>query len=188
MAKGDTRAPTRQTFNDEAPPLAAQNGPRRMRYRCFANGCPMPGTIFTGGSDSGVCAWHFGCNADDLPRVSRCIADWECVANAINAGRTFTNDPMKATAAKGDTAELAAMWADLLPSVLGSGWKNRIEPTAGERLGDWTRRLERFLANRIKEALGSTVIADDYAPTPTVADMRSRLRGGLAGPSVGGWE
>jgi hypothetical protein len=79
---------------------------------------------------------------------------------------------------------LREAWARMVPAVLGSGWKPRLEPRAGEWLGDWVRRLERFLSNRVKETLNpGLAITDDDAPTPTVADMRSRLKGSLKPPT-----
>jgi hypothetical protein len=141
----------------------------------------MPGTIFPGGADDGICAWHFGCNSDELPKITTALADWEGVARAVNQCRTETNDPGKAGNPRAQNEAQAEIWGLLLPSVIGSGWKPRLAPVKGEYLGDWGRRLERFLRDRIKERLSGSVIADDDKSTPTVADMRSRVRGSLPG-------
>jgi hypothetical protein len=176
----------RKTYisGNDAP--AIQDEPRQLRYHCFANNCPMPGTIFPGGSDSGVCAWHYGCNGSEVAKVSQVLADWDCVVRVVNAGRRCLTGADTATDGRAQSGELAALWRDLAPAVWDSGWKLRVEPQAGENLGDWTRRMERFLRNRCKEALTGRVIANDNAPTPTVADMRSRVRGALPA-STGDW-
>jgi hypothetical protein len=171
---------------DAAGELPAPVVQKQLRYHCFANNCPMPGTIFPGGSDSGVCAWHYGCNGSEVAKVSQVLADWDCVVRVVNAGRRVLTAPETATDGRQQTAEWAALWAELGASVAGSGWKQRVEPETGENLGDWTRRMERFLKNRCKESLTGHVMSDDNAPTPTVADMRSRVKGKLPA-STGDW-
>lgn len=167
---------------DDEPQAAA---PQRKRYRCWAEQCPMPGTIFLGslGSD-GVCAWHYGSSGDEVKKITQAILDWDCVQLEINRGRRVLIAPDTLAGPAKQDAEFREAWARMLPAVMGSGWKPRLEPRPGEKLGEWVRRLERFLANRVKERLNpGHVIADDDAPTPTVADMRSRLRGSLKPPT-----
>lgn len=180
MPRGDTSPPKRANFDetaDESHQLVMSK--RSTTYPCRANGCPMPGTIFSGATDGeGICAWHY--SAEDLPKVTRVLNDWECLTIAINRGRAFICNPDVAANVKRQREMLLALWSDVSSSVTGSGWKIRTEPFRGEILGDWVRRMEQFLNNRVKEVVNGIVITDDNAPTITVAKMRERLRGNLA--------
>lgn len=177
MARGDTLPPARRGhFDDNEDSSALVPTAKRMSYSCWADGCPMPGAI-TLGADSAVCAWHYGQGGDQIPKVTRAIRDWECVQSEINIGRRILTSAATLASPKAHDDALRDAWARMSPAVLGSGWKPRLEPRDLEKYGEWVRRLERFLSNRIKEALNpSLVISDDGQPTPTVADMRSRLR------------
>lgn len=153
--------------------------PRRLRYPCIAHNCPMPGTIFPGGTTQGICAWHITATGDQLPKVTQALQDWQCLAIAINRGRAALVNPATCASPKELDRTQAELWGSLKESLAGSGWTERLKPEPQERLPDWSRRLERFLANRVKERLRPSVrIDDDNAPTPTVAEMRSRLRPG----------
>lgn len=176
MARGDTQPPPRRGhFDEDGGPVQA--APKRISYPCWADECPMPGTIFLDGV-RGICAWHYGRVGDDIPKVTRAILNWDCVQREINAGRRVLTAPDTLANPKALDAALRDAWERMKPAVLDSGWKPRLEPRQGERYGEWVRRIERFLSNRIKESLKpGLVITDDDAPTPTVADMLSRVRG-----------
>lgn len=185
MARGDTTPPRRSRFDDSAEAPAPDFAPKRLRYPCRANNCPLPGTIFLGGSDSGICAWHYGSNGDEIPKVTQTALDWACITSEIEAARQLLNDPASATNPRAHRDALFAAWGRVLPSVVGSGWKHRMEALPSESYGEWALRMERFLLNRVKERITDRVIADDDSPTPLVAEMRERLRGSLTAPTAG---
>lgn len=132
-----------------------EDTPKRLRYPCFATGCPMPGTIFTGTTDSpGTCAWHYGVLPTDIPKVTQRLLDWECVSLEINAARrVLTGD--KACDPKAQDDAMAEGWARLQPAMAAGGWSNELAPRDGERLGQWSRRLEAFLGARVVEVLST---------------------------------
>jgi hypothetical protein len=63
----------------------------------------------------------------------------------------------------------------MLPAVSEGGWRERLEPQAGETIGDWGRRLEVFLGARVKGDMAGKEV-DETMPTPVVAEMRKELR------------
>lgn len=160
-------------FDEEGADAPPDAGPKRVRATCLANGCTMPGTLFLGGD--GICAWHLGCSANELPRITEVMRNWQCVTEAINAGRSFANDPARCSDVKAQTVALLSAWNRMHESVIGSGWEPTLKPVQAETYGDWTRRLEQFLSDRIKvdvngRELGAT------RDSPTVRDMRARMR------------
>lgn len=154
----------------EAP---VDTGPKPLRYPCVANGCPMPGVIFTGGP--GICGWHFGTSGEEFSRVTESLQRWECVTRAINAARRVVSTPATCADGKAHARVLRDEWAALAGAVHGTGWKRRVEPKPGEHVGDWGRRLEVFLGARIKSELTGREI-DETLPTPFVAEVRAGLR------------
>jgi hypothetical protein len=155
---------------DDAPPIEQ---PKRLRYPCAAHQCPMPGTIFLGAD--GVCAWHAREPANDWPLITQAIRDWECVSRAINRARRVLTDPVTCTDGKAQREALEAEWQAIVPAVQGSGWKSRIQPKPGENLSEWARRMDMFLAARVKERqTGGSV--DETKPTPFAAEVLAGLR------------
>lgn len=151
---------TRHTMDDayrggRVNPDAKEDKPKRLRYPCFAEGCPMPGTIFTGSTGAaGSCAWHYGVLPTDIPKVTERLNAWGCVADEINAARrVLTGD--KAADPKAQDDHLATAWLRLGPLVELSGWASDLEPHPRERLGDWSRRLEWFIGARVVEVLST---------------------------------
>lgn len=166
----------RGTFNENAEPREGGGEPVRQAYACRAARCPMPGTIFDGG-ERGVCAWHFGAeNGKAFVHVTQVLADWKPVVDAIKHARRIGNDPATAADPGAQDRALTSIWSELVPFVTGSGWKPRIAPHEGEHLGEWGKRLERFLVARVKGD-GADERSSD---TATVARMRAALKGGAS--------
>lgn len=143
--------------------------PQRLRYPCFAAGCPMPGTIFLGAvqgekaEGSGCCNWHFGVQPNDIPKVTQRLVDWQCVSAEVNAARRFLTGEQASSPKAVDEAFRAA-WARLQP--VARSWESELQPGRArtskeaivwhdESYGDWARRLERFLGSRIAEVLST---------------------------------
>lgn len=132
------------------------------RYPCAAHQCPMPGTLFPGGG-KGVCAWHYGANSSDWPRITGKLLEWACVTYEVNeARRVLTGD----NAANPVVLEalFAAAWERLQPLV--SGWEDQLKPgnirwrdatqPAGyrdsgmrESYSDWAKRLNEFVGAQV---------------------------------------
>lgn len=132
--------------------------PPRPRYPCFAEGCPMPGTIFPGviqggtGDSPGTCAWHYGLIPNDIPRVTQLIREWECVAREIDRARRVHTGPLACDPAALQR-EFDAAVARLRPAVQSGGWGNTFEREGMEGYGRWAQRLEVFLGKRVRELL-----------------------------------
>jgi hypothetical protein len=142
--------------------------PTPRRYPCFAGGCPMPGTIFTGGTDQpGTCAWHYGVLSADIPKVTKALQDWGCVSYEIReARRALTGEVATDPAALQQAFDTA--WERLRASI-DEGWVDQLKPGTittrnrftreaydtkqPEGYGDWAKRLERFLGARVVEVL-----------------------------------
>lgn len=140
------------------------------RYPCFAEGCPMPGTIWPGvtqggtGDAPGNCAWHYGVNSHDIPKVTQVLKDWDCVTYEINqARRALTGD--LATNPKGLQDAFDAAWGRMQPLVEGE-WEQHLKPGKlrtrrgevtpyEEGYADWAKRLNEFLGARVAEVLSA---------------------------------
>jgi hypothetical protein len=132
----------------------------RKRYPCFAGGCPMPGSIFTGGTDSpGVCAWHYRVAPNDIPKVTQALRDWECVAYEVREARRVLTGEM-ATSPKAVEDAFAQAWERLEP--LAGDYLELLKPgNIRQRTGrelpfretysDWAKRLTEFLGARVVE-------------------------------------
>lgn len=138
--------------------------PRVQRYPCFADGCPMAGTIFPNGTADGkpgVCVYHYAVNATDIPKVTQVLRDWGCVADEVRAARRCITGPMASDPAALQ-AQFDAAWERLAPLV--PSWHADLAPgtirtskgqDTGHRqaYGDWAKHLERFLGARVVEVL-----------------------------------
>lgn len=144
------------------------------RYPCFADGCPMPGTIFPGetqgtGDKLGTCAWHYGVLPNDIPKVTRVLLDWDCVNAEVNEARSVLTGP-NAADVRALQAAFDAAWARLLPRA--SGWEEQLRPSTiksrdpvtrlrtvdsgmRESYADWAKRLTEFLGARVVEVLST---------------------------------
>jgi hypothetical protein len=147
-------------------------GPQRLRYPCRSEGCPMPGTV------DGECGYHYRENPSQWGQITRVLVDWECVTQAVRTARRVMTAPDTCVDPKAQELALIDAWKRLLPAVVHSGWRQRLEPQPRENLGDWGRRIEVFLGARIKECLlGGNAVVDETRPTPFVAEARKELRG-----------
>lgn len=142
----------RNSFNPDADDSApAPTGPTVRGHPCWAQGCPMPGTIFTGGSASGVCGWHYGVPGNDVPRVTQMLRNWDCVSTAINRARRDLTDPDIAAKPGILKERFENLWRELSPLV--PGWEGSLQPRAHESYDEWRISAEKFLAMRIAEDL-----------------------------------
>lgn len=155
---------TPYTKPDENLSDAIPHKPAPRRNPCFADGCPMAGTMFpegVGGERPGSCAFHYGINASDIPRVTRVLLDWACVSEEVRAARRALTGEYAADPKALDALFVTA-WQRLRPLV--SGWEAQLAPgnvhsSKGEDRGfregysDWSKKLERFLGGRVVEVL-----------------------------------
>lgn len=145
--------------------LSVPDKPAVKRYPCFADQCPMPGSIFASGTDkAGACAWHYGVLPNDIPKVTRVLLDWQCVSSEVNAARRLLTGPAAADAKAQDEA-FASAW-NRLQGFIDTTWQAELKPgnartSKGEEhpfregYGDWAKRLERFLGARVVEVLST---------------------------------
>lgn len=126
-----------------------------MRYQCAAHQCPMPGTI-SGEGGSGICVYHYNTHGTDWPRISQTLLDWAILTDEINHCRSIMCN--SATATKPDliAQEYASAW-NRIKDHLGT-WTDELkpQPTKGGHMdsyGSWTLRLERFMGQRVVDAL-----------------------------------
>lgn len=141
----------RKAFTDKDDGGIASAIPHNERRgACFADGCPMPGTINLTGTQW-HCGWHHQAQPSDIPRITRTINDWACVASEINRARAaligqFASDP----------AALNQLFTEavnrLRPAVMGGGWGKQFERDGFEGYRDWMIRLQDFLHARVTEA------------------------------------
>jgi hypothetical protein len=113
----------------------------RLPYRCIANDCPMPGTIFDSGAADGICAWHYGAMPSRWPTITQILnADWACVTvhycavRRVLASTSTCMDGMAHVAVLDGGRDLVG---------IAPGWG--LGPCAGEDIGEWGRRLGHFL-------------------------------------------
>lgn len=140
----------------------------RMRYPCFATGCPMPGTIFPETSKDGVCAWHYGVKPNDIPRVTNTLQAWDCVSFEVREARRILTSELRADPA-GIQRAFAAAWERLEP-LAGTTWASVLAPSTikhrdkdapggyvdtrhHESYADWAKRLEAFVGLQVVESL-----------------------------------
>jgi len=154
----------RESIADAIP----HNPAPQQRYRCYADDCPMAGTIFEGSPDGlGVCPFHYGAAPLEVRRITKALLDWRCVADAVRVARrallgtNATNGPLHAQTMADAWADLRATvapvyWSDLEPGPMRVRDRSKPEGyrllNAPESLADWARRLERFLGARVLEA------------------------------------
>jgi hypothetical protein len=124
-------------------------------YRCVANNCPMPGSISGIGEGGGVCAWHYGANASDWPRITQKLLDWGCVTFEVNECRRIHTESESAYNARAIADAFAAACQRLQPQA-GAWWDDTLKPgllKSGfpESYRDWGNRLERFVGGQVQE-------------------------------------
>lgn len=154
-----------RVFSDDEAPIEPQK-PKRVRYPCFAEGCPMPGTIFPNGASDGkvgTCAWHYAVQPTDIPKVTQVLRDWMCVSAEILQARRCLGGALASDPA-GLQREFDAAWQRLMP--LAASWESELRPgtirtskgvDTGFRQGysDWAKHLERFIGSRVVEVLST---------------------------------
>ena len=125
------------------------------RYACLAHQCPMTGSMF-GEGGNGVCVYHFGTNSHDWPRITHTLLDWAIVTEEINHCRRVLTNPETASS----PAVIEAEFRKAVQRVeqCAGQWINDLKPqlTRGGKLdsyGTWSQRLERFMGQRVVEAL-----------------------------------
>lgn len=129
---------------DSAPGGTARTG------GCFADGCPMPGSINTGGKHW-HCPWHHEVLPTDIPRVTQILRDWECLTYEINIGRRILTG---ATACdpKAQNEAFRGAVERVLAATASGGWGDEFDAKGKDYRG-WLSGLERFLAGRIARTL-----------------------------------
>lgn len=134
----------------EAPPAPVR------RYPCFADGCPMAGTIFSEGVTDerpGTCAFHYAVNASDIPKVTQVLQDWLPVSREINRCRLVLTAPETATDARAQDAEFALAVHRVQTFVATGGWGDAFDAKPHETYGGWSKRMEAFIGGRVVEVL-----------------------------------
>lgn len=141
-----------RVFSEDAADAPADPKLQRRRYPCFADGCPMPGTMWATPSTSkpGACVYHYAAVEGDIPRITHQLQAWDCVAREIDRARAVLTGAT-ANDARAQNAEFALAWGRLQP-MLDAGWEKDLRPD-GMEYGAWAKHLERFLGARIVEAL-----------------------------------
>lgn len=126
---------------------------RLRRHQCYANGCPMTGSIFEtiGANDRpGSCVWHYAIAAGDVPKVTSVLVTWLCVSQEIQTcRRVLTGSGASDSVVRGEAFTLA--WQRLRPEVL--AFEHDLEPQPTEDYGAWARRLEEFLGGQVRDVL-----------------------------------
>lgn len=157
-----------RVFTDDDAPIE-QPKPRRLRFPCFAEGCPMPGTLWPGvtqggaGDRPGTCAWHYGIVPTDIPKVTQVLNDWMCVSAEINQARQCLSGPL-ASDPVALHREFDAAWFRLQPLV--DAWEKDLAPSTirtgkgadtgyRQAYSDWAKHLERFIGARVVEVLST---------------------------------
>lgn len=144
------------TFAKPAKSLADEipHTPVAKRYDCAAHNCPMVGSIFESGSQgAGICAYHFGANPTDWPRISQALHDWACVTDEIRECRRAHTDA--ATALNpGELQRLFAQAQARVEPLVGTWW-DQLKPQAHGRHNtpdtyrSWGQRLESFIGSKV---------------------------------------
>lgn len=146
---------TRRAFNpsdDEqiAAPAPSMGG---NTYRCFADGCSMPGSIFLNSGRTGTCAWHYGALPSDLPRITQVLKDWECLTFEVRAARAALSGD-KASDPKALHDLFVEAQGRVLAATNGGGWGDTFKPKPVEDYRTWALRLGVFVSKRIHQTLG----------------------------------
>lgn len=155
----------RSNFTGESDSIAdaIPHTPAPRRYRCFADNCPMPGSITVDGQGGPACAWHYGVVPNDIPKVTRVLVDWQCVSFEIREARRCLTGEL-ATDPIGLQHAFSSAWERMKPLV--AGWEEQLAPgtirtskgvDTGLRqgYGDWVKHLERFIGARVVEVLST---------------------------------
>jgi hypothetical protein len=122
------------------------------RFACRAHGCPMPGGIFLGGGNIGICSYHYGVLPADWSRITQALKDWKCVSDEALLCRRVLIAPETMTDAKAQNQHLAGAWTRLRSELLGGPWLQELQPRPREQYDSWGRRLESFLVARVLHA------------------------------------
>lgn len=163
--------------------------PRQMRLPCFADGCPMPGTLWPGitqggtGDRRGTCAWHYAVAPTDIPKVTQVLRDWICVSAEINEARRCLSGKLASDPA-GLQHAFDAAWQRLSP--MAAAWEKDLAPgnihtskgvDEGHRQGyaDWAKHLERFIGARVVEVLSTRRPSPDIRGTQHTQYQGTRL-------------
>lgn len=149
---------TRQSFDETRDVTAiAMLKPKRVSYRCAADGCPMPGAIFPEGTSNettakGVCMWHYGELPDKWPKITERMNDWRPMTDAINGARRCLTDPKTCTNAKAQNLHMQRA-AEILRHDLAWYWHPSFKPHEREDYGHWAQRLTRLFTDAISGKL-----------------------------------
>jgi len=126
------------------------------RYQCAAHQCPMPGTM-SGEGGHGVCAYHWNANSMDWTRITQTLLDWAIVTEEINHCRSVLCSPDTACRPDLIAEEFRNAWARVEQGA--GAWHNDLKPQPTreggpmDSYGTWAQRLERFMGQRVVEAL-----------------------------------
>lgn len=141
-------ATTRKPFNPSVDPEAIDDAPsgKVLHGACFAAGCPMPGSMSSGGN-SWSCAWHYAAQPSTIPRITQVLRDWECLTYEINAGRRALTGKHCA-----DPKVLHDLYIEAQERVkvatAAGGWADAFDG-AGMDYRTWLYKLDMFLGQRV---------------------------------------
>ena len=135
---------TRKETAAESPPFTQ----KIIRYQCAAHNCPMVGSIFPGGGQSGVCGYHYDTQAHEWRRTTQILIDWACVTDEINAARRAQINPKTSLNAVAMQNEFTRAWRTLEP--LANNWTEQLRPLPNMTYAQWGRHLEKFMNEILK--------------------------------------
>jgi hypothetical protein len=116
-------------------------------HACAARGCPLVGSIFAEGGNTGVCAFHYDAAPQDWPRITRVLADWACVTDEITIARRRLTDRKYSLQPTALRAAMMDGWDRLGPQA--PAFTDQLAPLADEDYGHWASRLEKFMRGRL---------------------------------------
>ena len=88
MRSGDlAKSFGKRAFSDDDAPQSSGN-------RCAAHGCPMPGSLSTGGA-SRYCQWHFGAGVDSNDRITAWLRRNPLAVEALYATEAMSVQAMR---------------------------------------------------------------------------------------------
>lgn len=149
---------------------------RLSTFKCFADGCPMPGSIFYNVEELGSCAWHAGEQPAGIPKITKALQDWECIATPINRLRKLLTNPATCANVPEHNKAMRQYAEEIRRATEGiEDLDERTRPKDGELIGQWLHRLERFLGARVKESITGKHV-DETLPTLATAEIRAGLR------------